>query len=227
MFSLTKMRDIAGSAERACSDGLALPSCAMEVDQPTPQESEVVDDVGDEAQMHRQAQTDDGHVYIYGVNHKGEHLQKEGGAGVPRARHGAEDDAGQGGGDGGRGDDAERGDGRSNEVRIVGVNRKQRARKEDERGGEDGRDDKGYEGEAADKRNDGRRLAGAHEVAHHRVGSRGEGVDGDEKGDVEAAGNVSHSQIALAEAFDGKEEDEVSGHGDEVLQHGEPGDAGR
>ena len=56
------------------SDGFALPSSAVEVDDTTEQEGEVVDDVGNEAQVHRQTQADDGDIYIYGIDDEGEHL---------------------------------------------------------------------------------------------------------------------------------------------------------
>jgi len=60
----------------------------------------------------------------------------------------------------------------------------------------------------ANKGDDLLRATGTQQVADHRVGGRGEGADGDEEGDIEAAGNVGHGQIALPEALDGQEEDE-------------------
>ena len=61
-------------------------------------------------------------------------------------------------------------------------------------------------------------------VANQRIGSHGEGVDGNQQNHVEATHDIGDSQRPHTEMLHHDKEHEVGGQGDEVLQHREDRD---
>lgn len=175
-----------------------LPGCFFQIKGAGYQQAGVINHFGGEANANGHPQPHPHYIDVEDVKYQGRYLDQKGRTGVSGSGDAAESHVAYRADQHGPGNDVDGGHGGVDQRGVVGVDREDGPGKENDKSHADGHNVKGHAGNLDDGGDDLGNMAGADRVADERIGGGGQGANGDQEDDVDAAHDVGDGQIALA-----------------------------